>query len=370
MKNYKELCHLLEIEPKTSNSKKAQLKELQRFIKYEKDGNKFVVLEIYDEPLEIIDGRLFSKKTAPYIDDLELLLLDFLLYCEGDMTISKSGLYTALKMVNTNYTKYNGNLRPALANDLNISIDMINEFYDNASSILSNSIQTVLNRLSRKKLIHVQEVKMIAYVESIPIETNEFGEIKHNQIIHIDNDIERIEYVPSSLKSVVNRKIANDEEIKRILYIEREVLKEFGFKEETKSNYLVASGLYHKFKKEVNKRTLERLNIAYNYKAYKILFNHDHVKEERQYILERTLKLMKQGKVNDGIKKHITTNSKRHSINLNDKYWLELGMDIENLSSIDNIPAKHKVRLHKDFMDNVRTLNRQLIHINIKQEEE
>ena len=359
------MCGLLEIEKKAGNSRKAQLKELERFIKYKKEGNKFIILELYDEPLEIIDGRLFSKRTAPYIDDLELLLLDFLLFCEGDMTISRSGLYTALKMANSNYNKYNKNLRPALANNLDISIDMVNEFYTSASSILKNAIKTVLSRIERKKLIHVQEVKMIAYIQAIPIETNDFGEVKHNQIIHIDNDIERVQYIPSSLKSVLKRRIATDEEIKRILHIEREVLKDFGLKEETKNNYLIASGQYNSYKKEVERRTLEKLNIAYSYNAYKILFNYDHVEEERQYILERTLKMLKQGKVNDGIKKHITTNTNKHVIDSSDKYWLDIGMN--NLSSI---PKKHQTRLQDDFMENVNNLNKKLIHTHIDIEEE
>ena len=40
VKNYKELCKLLEIEPKTSNSKKKQLKEIDEVIKYEKTGRR------------------------------------------------------------------------------------------------------------------------------------------------------------------------------------------------------------------------------------------------------------------------------------------------------------------------------------------
>ena len=59
IKNYKELCELLEIESKNGGeSKKSQLKDIERYIKYEKQGQKFIIIEIYDEPKEKIDKRV------------------------------------------------------------------------------------------------------------------------------------------------------------------------------------------------------------------------------------------------------------------------------------------------------------------------
>lgn len=55
VKNYRELCKLLEIEVKAGNSKKAQLKELNKYIKYHKDGNKFIIDEIIDIEKSISD---------------------------------------------------------------------------------------------------------------------------------------------------------------------------------------------------------------------------------------------------------------------------------------------------------------------------
>lgn len=50
VKSYRQLCELLEIEITGGNSKKAQLKELERFVKYHKEGNKFIIDEdkLYD----------------------------------------------------------------------------------------------------------------------------------------------------------------------------------------------------------------------------------------------------------------------------------------------------------------------------------
>lgn len=57
IKNYKELCCLLEIEPTTSNSKKAQMKELSRFCSSHKEGQKIIIDEIYEIPLPPVENK-------------------------------------------------------------------------------------------------------------------------------------------------------------------------------------------------------------------------------------------------------------------------------------------------------------------------
>lgn len=60
IKNYKVLCELLEIPVKDGNSKKCQLQNLERFIRYEKQGFKYIITEIFSEPLPKLkenDGR-------------------------------------------------------------------------------------------------------------------------------------------------------------------------------------------------------------------------------------------------------------------------------------------------------------------------
>lgn len=43
IKNYKELCKMLEIKTTTGEAKQNQLKELAELVEYHKDGNKFVI---------------------------------------------------------------------------------------------------------------------------------------------------------------------------------------------------------------------------------------------------------------------------------------------------------------------------------------
>lgn len=61
IKNYRELCKILNIKVKSSNSKKAQLKELERFCKYHKEGNRFIIDSIYKKVRDKEDNRKNNK---------------------------------------------------------------------------------------------------------------------------------------------------------------------------------------------------------------------------------------------------------------------------------------------------------------------
>lgn len=56
-KNYKEMCEVLGLEVSTSNSKKAQFKELDRHCKFKKDGHKIYIEEVYSKPTPKVETR-------------------------------------------------------------------------------------------------------------------------------------------------------------------------------------------------------------------------------------------------------------------------------------------------------------------------
>lgn len=70
--NYRRLCDLLEEPIKDGNSKNAQLKEWERFFSYEKQGNAFLITEIFETVKPTSDGRM------AYAQFLEPLLLHYL----------------------------------------------------------------------------------------------------------------------------------------------------------------------------------------------------------------------------------------------------------------------------------------------------
>lgn len=61
VKNYKEMCSLLDEPIKGGDSKKSQLKEWDRYFEYHKDGNKFIIDEIYSECKVKDDNRSYGN---------------------------------------------------------------------------------------------------------------------------------------------------------------------------------------------------------------------------------------------------------------------------------------------------------------------
>lgn len=74
-KNYKELCAFFNEKPTTGCSKQAQFKEWERYFSYRKEGNKFIVTEVFDTPKDKTDNRVNNysrnnKNVQPMIDYL------------------------------------------------------------------------------------------------------------------------------------------------------------------------------------------------------------------------------------------------------------------------------------------------------------
>lgn len=282
--NYKDLCKLLEIPVKTSNAKLAQLKELSLLCEYTKEGHKFHITEVYLAPKQ--PAVILSKKVAPYVNNMELLLMNFLVYCGNSLIISNSGLYNIMNMVNKNYSLYQGVNKKVLAKTQAIDILDVNEFYKVSSEMFIKSILTTLDRLKRNRLIFHQKVKVVARIVSVG-ELN--TETKHDSNLIVDDEgFEHITYTPEIHTRLVKEE-ADDATIKAVMKIEREILVSMGLNQDTKANYLHYVQRYAEFIQKVNKRLVKELNIAYSYEAYKILFNYEDVVETRDKLLDHLL---------------------------------------------------------------------------------
>lgn len=66
VKNYKELCKLLDIKEASGESKVSQFRELDTVVAYHKEGHKIVIDEIYDKPKPKKDGRVTSSYSIYY----------------------------------------------------------------------------------------------------------------------------------------------------------------------------------------------------------------------------------------------------------------------------------------------------------------
>lgn len=61
-RNYKAICEWLDVKPASGNTKISHMKDFDRYCKYHKDGNKFVIDEVYDMPLERENNRYLIEK--------------------------------------------------------------------------------------------------------------------------------------------------------------------------------------------------------------------------------------------------------------------------------------------------------------------
>ena len=265
VKNYKELCALLGIKVEAGNSKKAQLKELDRFVKYHKEGNKFVIDEIYSIAKDKIDLRNEGNSSI-YGDNIKrLLLLLMATSVENDEIILPiSILLNKLSMVNINYSLGRRN-QDKLSEVLNIDEKYISEFYDTTHQNLKRTLETNLNQLDRKAILRWETVRMICKKVAI-VKYNELDEIE------IDMDTNKVQY---NIKEEYS--VATKEQDLLILEAENDILKELKLED---INDVFRCGKADIFYKKVYSILKRKANIKYYFNGYKLIYNRDIVIEE------------------------------------------------------------------------------------------
>lgn len=225
------------------NSKKAQLKEWARYFLWEKKGQKFIILDIYDEPLPKEDGRQDKNIYVQYIQVILMKILAKQRDSKAPFYITTNQLWKLLGMINNNYK--------------NISLDELNEripeyeiksfdmkkFYQRCNQRLREILFSSLDRLQNKALIKYDIEIVIVYID------------KNGEVI----------YEP-----------ANDDQEKCVLKAERKALLEM--KLETKRQ------VYAKFKdteyfSRVNAYLQEWYGWEYTFNRIKIKYNKSDVFE-------------------------------------------------------------------------------------------
>ena len=255
IKNYKELCKLLEIEPKTSNSKKAQLKELETYVDYEKQGVKFVIKKIYDKQKVKEDGRVggYSEMRT-----LILRLLD-MSNQNNNIVLPTNVLLRKLSMVNDNYAIARRSQKE-LSELLDMKQEYIADFYSSTHKNLKRALETNLNKLQRERLIFWSNTIMVCKNKVGDIKKNELGEFELDENGNLVCDIKQ------------EFRVATQQEKEIILSTEKKVLKEYGFSE--------IGEVY----KQVYKKVKKSCNINFYFLGYDITFIKENVEEELKKI--------------------------------------------------------------------------------------
>ncbi|GAB6150228.1 hypothetical protein [Clostridium novyi] len=259
VKNYKEMCLVLQEEIKTGKSKQLQLKDWERYFSYHKEGHKFIIDKIEDKPINKIDGRKghsgkskgSRKQNSVYSKYIKILILHILAekykQKHKKLYISKGQMLQELDMVNANFQYANYN-RDKLSNYLKIDIKYINDFFNLNYQNLNNSISTALNSLQ-----------------------------------NIDNLI--VYKIVTTVIRTTKTTTATDTEDRLIKNTEHEVMESMGYKNMIGIHL---HDLYKEFRKQVINKLNKKGIIGY-YKSYDIVFS-DYILEAKErvdnYLLE------------------------------------------------------------------------------------
>lgn len=240
IKNYNKLCTILNEEAKTGKAKQLQLKNWKRYFDWEKDGQKFIIVDIYDTPLPKEDLRRKGNNSI-YKNYIELILLQYLSKQEGyRKTFTKRNWLELLGMINSKYGKEPKMKLKQL--DYCINDQEITLFYIRSNKKLERVLHDALSNLQREKLIIVE-------YETVIVSVDERGK--------------------------EHRFIANDYQKKKILQTERYILK--NVMQYKNMFYVYIKNKSNEYYNKVNEKLHELYGWKYYYKQIKIIYDQPNI---------------------------------------------------------------------------------------------
>lgn len=347
---------ILNEEPKKGNSKVKQMKQIESLYKVEQKGRKYILIEKYNEPKEIIDNRQES-----YISLIENLILN-LCYNEsyqpsfdGSVKISMGRIARGVGLFNTNFSACKRMLGKT-SKYLGTNIDTTKEYFDTVERSASGKIETALKNLDKKATISWNKVIMIAEVE-------EFSQFSHRE-----KESGEVEVYKSTME---NHRKATDEEIDFIRDSRKEAYIQYGVKDAKQAKF---SSKAKEINDNIKTRLLKR-NISYYYHAYEIRFNPKFVEydlkqfcldEDEKYAMTKTLKEAFSIKIYENAdKKNIKyvgrpSNSDRKAYRKGDKYLedyqtLNNNMIIKDKNILDEVYKTHTDSKIEEILEDIST---------------
>lgn len=155
IKSYRAMCELLDEKATDGNSKKAQLKEWKRYFNWENKGYKFIITEIYDEPLPKVDGRVNNGGNNTKYDDLfDKIIINSLIDYDGFIEESYSSLLQNIflfftdeyaKLLNSGYKRY--------AKINNMQKGLVMTYQQKIRYVVETALKTSLKRLQNQGII-------------------------------------------------------------------------------------------------------------------------------------------------------------------------------------------------------------------------
>lgn len=322
IKNYKELCNLLNEKVKTGYSKQKQLKTFDRYFKYHKEGFKFIIEEIYKEVKPD-----FSCNHSKYIQEIQDILINYIYENrnnKNEVILSFGKMINILGLVNNTYSIANYR-KKELSEILNIELSAIYYFYNNSRSEFKNIIERSLNSLQKRSVLEMNDVYMIV---------EEKNKNKKN-------------------KYTVTRQATSDE-VSLIVDARYTILKHMNM-ENLKELFLSGIKKFKEFNALV-KKELPKEWLSY-YKAYKLIYGENAIATEYK-ILAQKEKLNK--KSIDRLHKSLKINSEDKENELIEKLISLLNYDFRLDEQLQSLAEKHK----KDYYEKLNNKQKEINKVN------
>jgi uncharacterized protein YqiB (DUF1249 family) len=294
VKNYKELCLLLNEKEKTGESKKSQIKDWERYFKYRKQGHKYIIEDVYEVPMEKLDKRN-KGNNAIYIKYIETILL-YLLSQEVNQTLvcTKNYLMLKLGIVSKNYIdKY---YRTLLVKNKEFKQRDIDEFDGRAYRILDRILFSALNNLQRRCLLNWHQE---LHIKAINKETG---------------------------KS--EKWVADEDEIRNFTAIKYEVMKQMGFDEDKPEKYDSLRDIYfyhqtEKFYEILRDKLYDEFQWDETCIYYRLIYKKENIIDAIPRTEKQLLQMQQKIELNNKVVDAINQNAETHHANLLNKFQEE-----------------------------------------------
>lgn len=279
--NYKEMCTLLDEPYKNSApNRQKQLKEWKRYLEWKQDGHKYIITNVYSNPLPIAEEKIKNK-----LLDYNLCLLLLKNSCKDILnnpdlsnkeineeinkhlqreqgttyTITINNLALSLGLINDYYLMFFESPN-RLSDYLDIDVNNIEEFYNKVSSYYTSDIKNTLKRLERNKVLIYTEVyrgEFLIEKDNLQLEyvEDEYNDLKRKVTLETETEFRDL----------------TKEECEMYVKIQSDLLAENHC---TDIHDYIASnrGNLKPFFREQNKRLYEEMKCLHAYKAYRIHF--------------------------------------------------------------------------------------------------
>jgi hypothetical protein len=334
IKNYKEMCKILSEDISAGDTKKAQINNWKRYFDFYKEGQQYIITEVYDVPYPSDDAR--KRREGLYVKYIELLLIEYLSKCEDYKTdISKKALYRILGMTNENYSNFKNKknynqLKEKIMHDTSCTITdlSIDHFYQRSDQKLNSILMSALKSMKDRFLIDYRSINTI-------VVKTEDGEIISRQ--------------------------ATDTEDKKILAMKEETLIEMGYRS---FSDLIIRGKVEDFFKLLNKKGNERYEWDYSYKQLHIIKVDDIDKQipiKADEIRRLSYQIQKLD-LNKSVVQALNDNAEKKYAKQENQEWGELFENVEYTEEekqmvIDSLYATNYVEIQKELANYLISLN-------------